>query len=178
MHVFEQFESEVRKYSRAFPVVFSRAKGAFLFDEHDRRFIDFLSGAGSLNYGHNNPHLKHAILRYLEEDGITHSLDLATTAKRRFIERFRSVILEPRGFDYKLQFTGPTGTNGVEAALKLARKVTSRSNVVAFTGAYHGLTAGALAVTANTFYRNESFVSRSNVSFLPFDGYLDGVDSI
>ncbi len=178
MHVFEQFESRVRSYSRSFPVIFSRAKGAFLFDEHDRRFIDFLSGAGSLNYGHNNPRLKNAILRYLEEDGITNSLDLATLAKQRFIERFRSVILEPRGLDYRLQFTGPTGSNGVEAALKLARKVTKRSNVVAFTGGYHGLTAGALAATANTFFRDESFVNRSNVSFLPFDNYLDGLDSI
>ena len=178
MNVFEQFESEVRLYSRIFPTVFTRAKGACLFDEHDRRFIDFLSGAGSLNYGHNNPQFKHALIRYLEQDGITQSLDLATSAKRQFIERFRSVILEPRALDYKLQFTGPTGANGIEAALKLARKITNRSNIIAFTGAFHGLSAGALSITANTFYRNESYVSRSNVSFLPFDGYLDKFDSI
>src|SRR5262245_10689069 len=168
MRVFERSESEVRKYSRSFPVVFSRAEGALLFDEDGRRYIDFLSGSGALNYGHNNPLLKRAILRYLEDDGISHSLDLATTATRCFIERFCSVILEPRGLDYRLQFTGPTGANGVEAALKLARKVTRRGNVVAFTGGYHGLTAGALAVTANACFRDEAFVNRSNVSFLPF----------
>jgi diaminobutyrate-2-oxoglutarate transaminase len=177
MQIFEQYESNVRSYSRAFPVVFTQAKGAFLIDEQDRTYIDFLSGAGSLNYGHNNPRLKAAVLRYLEQDGITLSLDLATVAKRQFIERFRSTILAPRGLDYKLQFTGPTGANGVEAALKLARKVTGRANVVAFTGAFHGLSAGALAVTANAYYRNERFVNRSNVSFLPFEGYVDGVDS-
>ena len=174
---FDQYESNVRTYCRAFPVVFSHAKSAFLIDEQDRTYIDFLSGAGSLNYGHNNPRLKAAVLRYLEQDGITLSLDLATVAKRQFIERFRSTILGPRGLDYKLQFTGPTGANGVEAALKLARKVTGRANVVAFTGAFHGLSAGALAVTANTYYRNERFVNRSNVSFLPFEGYVDGLDS-
>jgi diaminobutyrate-2-oxoglutarate transaminase len=177
MDIFEQYESNVRTYSRAFPVVFSHAKSAFLIDEQDRTYIDFLSGAGSLNYGHNNPRLKAAVLRYLEQDGITLSLDLATVAKRQFIERFRSTILDRRGFDYKLQFTGPTGANGVEAALKLARKVTGRANVVAFTGAFHGLSTGALAVTANTYYRNERFVNRSNVSFLPFEGYVDRVDS-
>jgi diaminobutyrate-2-oxoglutarate transaminase len=177
MQIFDQYESNVRTYCRAFPVVFSRAKGALLIDEQDRPYIDFLSGAGSLNYGHNNPRLKAAILRYLEQDGVTLSLDLATVAKRRFIERFQSTILAPRGFNYKFQFTGPTGANGVEAALKLARKVTGRANVVAFTGAFHGLSTGALAVTANTYYRNERFVNRSNASFLPFEGYVDGVDS-
>jgi diaminobutyrate-2-oxoglutarate transaminase len=158
--------------------VFSHARDAFVFDERGRRYIDFLSGAGSLNYGHNNGILKRAVIEYIEQDGITHSLDLATGSKRRFIERFQSIILAPRGMSYKFQFTGPTGTNGVEAALKLARKVTGRKNVVSFTGAYHGLTAGALAVTANSFYRSESFVSRQDVSFLPFDGYLGTADTM
>ena len=158
--------------------MFSHARDAFVFDERGRRYIDFLSGAGSLNYGHNNGILKRAVIEYIEQDGITHSLDLATGSKRRFIERFQSIILAPRGMSYKFQFTGPTGTNGVEAALKLARKVTGRKNVVSFTGAYHGLTAGALAVTANSFYRSESFVSRQDVSFLPFDGYLGTADTM
>jgi diaminobutyrate-2-oxoglutarate transaminase len=175
---FNELESAVRSYSRCFPAVFSRAKDSFLFDEQNKRYIDFLSGAGSLNYGHNNSGLKRAIVDYIEQDGITHSLDLATSAKRRFIERFQSHILAPRGLKYKFQFTGPTGTNGVEAALKLARKVTGRKNVVSFTGAYHGLSAGALAVTANSFYRSESFVNRTDVSFLPYDGYLGDTDTI
>lgn len=178
MQIFDRFESEVRSYCRAFPIVFSRAAGPYVFDETGRKFVDFLSGAGSLNYGHNHPLLKRAIVDYIEQDGITHSLDLATSAKARFIEKFRSVILQPRALDYKFQFTGPTGANGVEAALKLARKFTGRKNVIAFSGGYHGLSGGALAVTANSYYRDNSFVTRSDVSFLPYDGYLNGVDTM
>ena len=122
MRSVDQLESEVRSYCRAFPVVFSRAQGACLFDDAGRRFIDFLSGAGTLNYGHNNPRLVRGVIEYLQRDGIVHGLDLATTAKRRFMERFRDVILEPRGLSYTLQFTGPTGANGVEAALKLGAR--------------------------------------------------------
>lgn len=174
METFQRLESEVRSYCRSFPVLFSGAKGSFLYDAEGNRYLDFLSGAGSLNYGHNNPAIKHAVIEYLQGDNILHSLDLSTVAKKRFLERFSKVILQPRGMDYKVQFTGPTGTNAVEAALKLARLVKKRSNVIAFTNGYHGLSSGALSVTGNSFYRNEAFVHRHNVSFLPFDGYFGG----
>ncbi len=104
--------------------------------------------------------------------GIVHSLDQATTAKKHFLERFYYDILQPRHMDYKVQFTGPTGTNAVETALKLARMVKGRSNVISFTNGFHGLTMGSMAVTGNAFYRDESFINRSNVSFMPFDGYF------
>ena len=172
MRTFERLESEVRSYSRDFPVVFDRASGPFLYDVDGRRYIDFFCGAGALNYGHNEPRMKQALVEYLLADGVTHSLDMATRAKAAFLERFESVVLAPRGTDYKVQFTGPTGANGVEAALKLARKVTGRSNIVAFTRAYHGLSLGALAVTANSRYRHEAFVNRADVSFVPFEGYF------
>ncbi len=179
MSVFERRESEVRSYARSFPVVFDKAEGSFLFDREGRRYIDFFSGAGSLNYGHNPPDMRRALIRYLEQGGVAHSLDMATVAKEALLERFESVILRPRGMDYKVQFTGPTGANGVEAALKLARKVTGRRNVLAFSQGYHGLTAGALAVTANQYYRHESWINRQDVSFMPYDGYLGpGIDTI
>jgi diaminobutyrate-2-oxoglutarate transaminase len=95
-------------------------------DTEGRRYLDFFAGAGALNYGHNNPVLKQALLDYLASDGIVHSLDMATSAKQRFLETFRRLILEPRGLDFKVQFPGPTGANSVESALKLARKVTGR----------------------------------------------------
>lgn len=174
METFQRLESEVRSYCRSFPVLFSGAKGSFLYDAEGNRYLDFLSGAGTLNYGHNNPAIKQAVIEYLQGDNILHSLDLSTVAKKRFLERFGKVILEPRGMDYKVQFTGPTGANAVEAALKLARLVKKRSNVIAFTNGYHGLSSGALSVTGNSFYRNEAFVHRHNVSFLPFDGYFGG----
>lgn len=172
MKMFERLESGVRSYCRDFPVVFDKASGPYLFDAAGRRYIDFFCGAGALNYGHNEPRMKQALVDYLLADGITHSLDMATRAKERFLERFEAIVLKPRGLDYRLQFTGPTGANGVEAALKLARKVTGRANVVAFTKAYHGLSLGALAVTANSRYRHEAFVNRANVTFVPYDGYF------
>ena len=172
MKVFERLESQVRTYSRSFPAVFEKARGSLLYDIQGRRYIDFFCGAGSLNYGHNNPALKGTLLDYLNSDGIVHGLDMATSAKARFLEKFEAVILAPRGMDYKIQFTGPTGTNAVEAALKLARKVKKRSNIIAFTNGFHGLSSGSLAATARSFYRNEAFINRSNVSFMPFDGYF------
>lgn len=179
MRIFEEFESNVRGYVRSFPVIFDTSKGACLYDEQQNRYIDFFAGAGTLNYGHNHPAISKAMIEYLQRDGLVHGLDKATVAKRTFIQQFKDVILEPRNLDYKIQFTGPTGTNAVETALKLARMVTRRSNVIAFTNGYHGLTMGALAVTGNDFYRDESYGARNNADSLPFDGYFGpDVDTI
>jgi diaminobutyrate-2-oxoglutarate transaminase len=172
MRIFEQLESEVRSYIRSFPVIFDVAEGSFLFDEQGNRFIDFFSGAGTLNYGHNNPLINNAIIEYLKRNGIVHGLDKATTAKKHFLQKFLDTILAPRNLNYKVQFTGPTGTNAVETALKLARMVKGRSNIIAFTNGFHGLTMGSLAITGNDFYRDESFGIRTNVDHMPFDGYF------
>jgi diaminobutyrate-2-oxoglutarate transaminase len=88
------------------------------------------------------------------------------------LETFDTAILRPRRLEYKVQFTGPTGANAVEAALKLARKVKQRSNIVCFTNGYHGLSAGALSITGNRHFRNEAFVNRLDATFMPFDGYF------
>ena len=179
MNVFERLESNVRAYCRAYPAVFDKALNARQWDENGVEFIDFFAGAGVLNYGHNNERQRQAIIDYMQADGVTHSLDLHTTAKRTFIERFEEIILKPRKLEYKLQFTGPTGTNVVEAALKLARKVTGRSTVAAFTNGFHGMTLGALAVTGNAHYRNVSGVALNDVLRLPFEGYAGtGVGSL
>jgi diaminobutyrate-2-oxoglutarate transaminase len=166
---FAALESDVRLYCRTFDRVFARARGAMLFDQDGRRFIDFLSGAGVLNYGHNNPRIKRAVMEYLEDDGVLQSLDLHTTAKLAFLRKFRDLILTPRGLDYRVQCCGPTGADAVEAALKLARKVTNRSTVVAFSNAYHGMTLGALAVTANPQKRAAAGVPLDHVLRMPFD---------
>lgn len=172
MRIFEEMESEVRGYVRSFPTIFHVARGSEIFDEQDKRYIDFFAGAGVLNYGHNNPLITDALIAYLKEGGIVHGLDKATVAKRAFLTKFRDTILGPRNLHYKVQFTGPTGTNAVETALKLARMVKRRSNIIAFTNGYHGLTLGALAVTGNYYYKDESYGSRSNTAFMPFDGFL------
>ncbi|MEM7225272.1 MAG: diaminobutyrate--2-oxoglutarate transaminase [Pseudomonadota bacterium] len=177
--LFERLESNVRSYCRSFPTVFKTAENAILTDETGAPYIDFLSGAGSLNYGHNNPAIRDALIQYLLERGVVHSLDLYTTAKRSFLEAFSRVILEPRQLDYKLQFTGPTGTNAVEAALKIARKATGRSNVAAFTRGFHGMTLGALAATANGSKRKGAGVPLSDIAYLPYDGYFgESIDTL
>ena len=172
MRIFTEMESEVRGYIRSFPAIFDTAKGSEMFDEHGNRYIDFFAGAGSLNYGHNNPAVSQAMIEYLQHDGVLHGLDKATVAKKAFLQKFRDTILSPRNMEYKIQFTGPTGTNAVETALKLARMVKGRSNIIAFTNAYHGLSMGSLAVTGNSFYRDESYGVRANSAFVPFDGYM------
>ncbi|MGM0653904.1 MAG: diaminobutyrate--2-oxoglutarate transaminase [Thermodesulfobacteriota bacterium] len=172
MRIFEQLESKVRGYVRSFPVIFESSKGSTMVDESGNEYIDFFAGAGTLNYGHNNPIISEALIDYLKKDGVVHGLDMATSAKKRFLTKFSETILEPRNMEYKIQFTGPTGTNSIESAIKLARMIKGRSNIAAFTNAFHGLTMGALAITGNTFYRDEAHISRSNVSFLPFDSYM------
>jgi diaminobutyrate-2-oxoglutarate transaminase len=173
----QRIESAVRGYANLFPAVFDRASGSTLTAEDGRTWIDFFCGAGTLNYGHNNPAAKSALLNYITRDGIQHSLDTVTAAKVDFVQTFEDLILRPRGLDYRIQFTGPTGTNAVEAAVKLAKQKTSRSHVVAFTNAYHGHSLGSLALTGNRYYHSEFYGSRNNVSHLPFDGYAVGVDS-
>jgi diaminobutyrate-2-oxoglutarate transaminase len=172
--IFDTRESEVRSYCRNWPVVFDRAQGCHLYDEEGRPYLDFFAGAGALNYGHNNPLLKRALLEYLERDGVTHSLDMASTAKRTFLETFEELVLIPRGLDYKVQFPGPTGTNAVECALKLARKVKGRESVVSFTNAFHGMSLGALAVTGNSMKRAGAGIPLVHGTPMPFDNYLNG----
>ncbi len=174
----EKNESAVRGYSRAFPAVFDKASGSIIYDNEGKEYVDFFSGAGGLNYGHNHPVLKKAMIQYLQHDGIIHGLDMATEAKTEFIDTFQKYILQPRKLDYRLQFTGPTGANAVEAALKLARLVTKRTQVVAFTHAFHGVSLGALTTTSNSWFRNASGVELSNVTFIPYDGYVEGLNSI
>ncbi|WP_079204011.1 diaminobutyrate--2-oxoglutarate transaminase [Pseudomonas sp. CC6-YY-74] len=180
MKLFEQNESSVRSYCRSFPVVFDQARGSELITRDGKHYIDFLAGAGTLNYGHNHPVLKQALLDYIGNDGITHGLDMYSDAKERFLETFSRLILKPRGMhDYVMQFTGPTGTNAVEAALKLARKVTGRSNIISFTNGFHGCSIGALAATGNQHHRGAAGVPLTDVSRMPYANYFgDKVNTI
>jgi diaminobutyrate-2-oxoglutarate transaminase len=168
MDIFRERESNVRSYCRSFPAVFARAKGALVWSESGEEYIDFFAAAGSLNYGHNNEFIKRRLLDYLNSDGVVHTLDLHTTAKREFLETFTRQILEPRALDYKVQFCGPTGTNAVEAALKLVRKVKKRPGIFAFMGSYHGVSLGSLAATGHLEKRGGAGVPLGNVVFFPY----------
>jgi diaminobutyrate-2-oxoglutarate transaminase len=191
MNIFEDRESAVRSYCRTWPTVFDRAAGSRLYDLENRPYLDFFTGASALNYGHNNPAIKQALLGYLSDDRVIHSLDMYTVAKREFLSAFDELILRPRQLDYRVQFPGPAGTNAVEAALKLARKVTGRTEVISFSGAFHGMTLGALAVTGSRFHRDGAGVPLPHAIQLPFgcdlssgaagildiDGLLDNNDA-
>jgi diaminobutyrate-2-oxoglutarate transaminase len=179
MRTFDRLESEVRSYIRSFPTVFTKARNAVLTDENGDQYIDFFAGAGSLNYGHNNPLLKQAIIDYLACDGVIHALDMATSAKEQFMLAFEERVLKPRKVQYKMQFTGPTGANAVEAAIKLARDVTGRQNVVSFTNGFHGVSLGALSLTGNRKFRNAAGVPLSDVHHAPYAGYFgDDIDTV
>jgi diaminobutyrate-2-oxoglutarate transaminase len=168
----DRLESDVRSYCRTWPATFERARGSEVWDTDGRRYLDFFAGAGALNYGHNDPVMRDAVVDHLLADGIVHSLDTYTVAKERFLARFEEVVLQPRGMDHKVQFPGPTGTNAVEAAMKLARKVTGRDRIVGFTNAFHGMTLGSLAVTGNAMKRTGAGIMLGAGTTLPYDGYL------
>lgn len=169
MNVFERWESDIRGYCRAYPTVFASSSNARQTDEAGKSYIDFFAGAGVLNFGHNNERMKRAMIEFLEADGVAHSLDMYTTVKRAFIEKFATTILEPRDMNHKMQFMGPTGTNAVEAALKLARRVTGRHHVVAFSHGFHGMTLGSLACTANDYFRGAAGIPLEHVVRMPFE---------
>ena len=175
--VYARRESSVRSYCRNYPVEFDTAQGSTVRDVDGREYIDFLAGAGALNYGHNDPDMADALVAHIRRGGLAHGLDLHTRAKSGFLGAFERLVLAPRGMDHRVQFTGPTGTNAVEAALKLARKATGRRNVIAFTNGFHGVSQGALAATGNRHHRIPGALSLPDVTRLPYDGYLGGLDS-
>ncbi|WP_164002127.1 diaminobutyrate--2-oxoglutarate transaminase [Pyxidicoccus caerfyrddinensis] len=174
VRVFEEYESNVRSYSRVFPTVFARARNATIWDEAGKAYTDFFSGAGTLNYGHNPPEIRAQLVAYLESEGIIHALDAYTVEKRRFLDTFVEGVLRPRKLDFKVQFCGPTGANGVEAALKLARRVTGRTGVIAFGGSYHGMSMGSGSVTGSTSVRRNLGVPTVGVSFVPYESGPQG----
>jgi diaminobutyrate-2-oxoglutarate transaminase len=168
MNTFEKHESNVRSYCRIFPDIFHTAKDSFIYTEEGKKYIDFFTAAGSLNYGHNNDFIKDYLIKYIESNGISQGLDMYTVAKREFIDNFTSSILKPKNFDYKLQFCGSTGTNAIEAAIKLARKVKNRTTIFSFMGAFHGMSLGSLSLTGNLESRAGAGIPLNNVVFMPF----------
>ncbi|SLN69771.1 Diaminobutyrate--2-oxoglutarate transaminase [Roseivivax jejudonensis] len=172
--IFARRESEARSYCRNFDTVFVKAQGSEMTDADGTTYIDFLAGCSTLNYGHNDPDMKAALLSHIERDGVTHGLDMYTDAKADWLQDYEDIILKPRGMDdYKIMMTGPTGTNAVEAAMKLARKVTGRRNIISFTNGFHGMTMGALSLTGNAGKREgagNSCGGLCGVTHLPYDG--------
>ena len=176
--IFEEYESNVRSYCRNFPAVFSKAKGSVIVDEDGNEYLDFFNGAGALNYGHNNDYIKSGLVDYLMNDGIMHGLDMMTVPKAELIDTIENKLLKPRGLDYKIMFPGPTGTNAIEMALKLARKYTKRRTVWALMGAFHGMTLGALALTSDEGSRGGAGVPLENVVHIPAPYMFENFDTV
>lgn len=176
--VFEQHESEVRSYCRKFPAVFDKAENEYMYDVDGNEYLDFFCGAGSLNYGHNNAYIRDKVINYLMRKGIVHSMDMYTVSKSDFIEYFEEKILKPRNLNFKIMFAGPTGTNATEVALKLARKVTGRSNVFALMGCFHGMSLGALSLTTERAARDAAGVGLDDVTHIPAPYMFPELDTI
>ncbi|WP_240466064.1 aminotransferase class III-fold pyridoxal phosphate-dependent enzyme, partial [Arhodomonas sp. KWT] len=179
MEAINRYESEVRSYVRSFPTVFEKARGSYLYNTEGTAYLDFFAGASVMNYGHNHPDIKKALTDYMADDNIIHSLDMASVARAQFLQAYHDIILAPRGMNHRIQLPGPTGTNAVESALKIARKAKGREGFVAFTNAFHGMTLGALSVTGNQFKRDGAGVPLLNTASMPYDSYFgDEFDTI
>lgn len=161
-------ESSARTYARSFPIVPVQAEGMTLTGADGRTYLDCLAGAGSLALGHNHPVVVDAIRRVLDSGAPLHTLDLATPVKDEFVETLYELLPPEFARSARVHFCGPTGADAVEAALKLTQTATGRSGVLAFTGAYHGMTAGALATTGNVAVRAPLAPPALDVTRLPF----------
>ncbi|MFF3650447.1 diaminobutyrate--2-oxoglutarate transaminase family protein [Streptomyces sp. NPDC002181] len=140
-------ESAARTYARSLPIVPVRARGLTIEGADGRRYLDCLSGAGTLALGHNHPVVLEAVRGVLDSGAPLHVLDLATPVKDAFTTELFACLPPELAADARVQFCGPAGTDAVEAALKLVRTATGRPGLLAFTGAYHGMTAGALGAS-------------------------------
>ncbi|OPK11089.1 diaminobutyrate--2-oxoglutarate transaminase [Pseudomonas sp. VI4.1] len=162
-----KFESNVRSYPRKLPLAIAKAHGLWVTDVEGHVYLDCLAGAGTLALGHNHPAVMASLDSFLASGLPMHTLDLTTAVKDAFSETLLS-LLPNQGRDYCLQFCGPSGADAVEAALKLAKTYTGRSNIISFSGAYHGMTHGALALTGNTAPKNALPSLMPGVQFMPY----------
>ena len=164
-----QQESNARSYPRRIPLALKRAKGLYVEDVEGRTFIDCLAGAGTLALGHNHPVVIEAIQQVLADELPLHTLDLTTPVKDQFVQDLFGLLPPALAAQAKIQFCGPTGTDAVEAALKLVRTATGRSTVLSFSGGYHGMSQGALSLMGSLGPKKPLGALLSNgVQFMPF----------
>ncbi len=161
-------ESAARTYARFLPIVPVRARGMTIEGADGRRYLDCLAGAGTLALGHNHPVALEAIRSVLDSGAPLHVLDLATPVKDAFTTALFETLPSELAEHGRVQFCGPAGTDAVEAAVKLVRNATGRAGLFAFTGAYHGMTAAALAATGDTAARATVGEADARVTRLPY----------
>lgn len=161
-------ESNARSYPRKFPVALKSAKGVWVEDVEGNRYLDFLCGAGTLALGHNDEEVNQAMVQLLTSDYPLHTLDLTTPIKDQFVQTILSLLPEELRDNAKVQFCSPSGTDAVDASLKLCKTATGRSSVIAFGGAYHGMGHGALALTGNLNAKRKVQSLMPDVHFMPY----------
>ena len=162
------FESSARSYPRKFPFALKKAKGSWVEDVEGNRYLDFLCGAGTLALGHNDDEVSRAMMDLIASGAPLHTLDLTTPVKDRFVETIFSILPEEMQGNVKIQFCSPSGTDAVDAAIKLCKTATGRGTVIAFNGAYHGMGHGAMALTGNLGAKTPVQNLMPGVQFLPF----------
>ena len=162
------YESSARSYPRKFPFALKKAKGSYIEDVEGNRYLDFLCGAGTLALGHNDEDVNRAMVELIESEAPLHTLDLTTPVKDRFVQTIFSLL--PKGLreNAKIQFCSPSGTDAVDAAIKLCKSATGRASVIAFSGGYHGMGHGALALTGNHNAKNKVQNLMPGVQFMPY----------
>ncbi len=163
-----EFESSARSYPRKFPFALKKAKGVTLEDVEGNKYIDFLCGAGTLALGHNDDEVNKSMVDLIESGSPLHTLDLTTPTKDEFIETIHSILPFDMAKDVKIQFCSPSGTDATDAAIKLCKIATKRSTVIAFSGGYHGMGHGAMAVTGNCYAKSQVPNLMPGVQFMPY----------
>ncbi len=161
-----EIEGSVVSYPRNMPIAIKRAKGAVIEDVDGNYFLDFFAGCGVLNVGHNNEEVLEFVRK--QQNELIHALDFPTENKMTLIQNILNHLPENLRNKFKVSFGGPTGSDAVEAAIKLAKIKTKRDGIIAFSGGYHGMSSGALAVTSDTGFRNRLTSLIPNVHFVPF----------
>ena len=162
------FESSARSYPRKFPFALRKAKGSWVEDVEGNRYLDFLCGAGTLALGHNDDEVNRAMMDLIASDAPLHTLDLTTPVKDRFVQTILDNLPGHLAQDAKIQFCSPSGTDATDAAIKLCKTATGRSTVIAFSGGYHGMGHGALALTGNLNAKNHVANLMPGVQFMPY----------
>jgi diaminobutyrate-2-oxoglutarate transaminase len=162
------WESNARSYPRRLPLAIAAASGVFVRDTRGQQYLDCLAGAGALALGHNHPAVCEALRAALDSGVAMQTLDITTPLKDRFMERLLGLLPRPFASRARLQFCGPAGADAVEAALKLLKTATGRRPVLAFQGAYHGMTHGALALMGNLGAKTPIPGLMPEVHFLPY----------
>ena len=162
------FESSARSYPRKFPIALAKAKGCWVEDVEGKRYLDFLNGAGTLALGHNNDEVNQAMIDLIQSGAPLHALDIMTPTKEMFLENLFAILPPEFAERAKVQFCSPSGTDATDAAIKLCKTATGRGTVIAFSGGYHGMGHGPMALTGNCTAKNKVQNIMPGVQFMPY----------